>query len=372
MHGPRAFRAVTAYDAALAGGLAVLAAVETFGAGGSEVVLRTALAAGTAAGLLVRRTNPLGSATWISAGLAAETLLTESPDQIGVLLAVVIGAFSVTARSNAREGLAGIGLLGLAISLSIALDPSDSISNIPPTLVLFLLLPAGFGMAVNRRSRRVAELEVMATELARRAQAAGELERRRIARELHDVVSHAVTLIAVQAEAGRSVLDGDHQRADAAFEAIGLASRDALAELSSLLRLLKSDVPVSADRPRMAELAALLDGARTAGARVSLAGPLPEVVFESKIDHCLVRVVQEGLTNALRHTSDPDVTLGLDLECSSVVVRVISQGTPHRSAYGGSGRGIDGLRERVEELGGTLTAHGSEQGHFELTATIPR
>ena len=113
--------------------------------GGEQVALRAALAALTVSGLLVRRTAPGLSATWIAIGLAVESLVTESPDQLAVLLAVVISAFSVAAWAPLRDALMGLGLLALGISLTIAVDPSDELSNIAPTLLMFLVVPAAWG-----------------------------------------------------------------------------------------------------------------------------------------------------------------------------------------------------------------------------------
>lgn len=358
----------TVPDVVLALVLTVAATTETVADGGDRLVLKTLMAALIPLALCLRRTRPSTSALIVAVGLTFGSLVTESPDQIAVLLAVVVSAYSVAAYAPTRDAVTGLALLGMAISISIAVDPSDELSNIPPTLALFLALPAGLGFAFHRRTRQLEELVDRVDSAERAAAVAVEAERLRIARELHDVVSHAVTLIAVQAEAGAAVLDTDVDSARRSLIAIGDASRDALAELHTLLGLLGEPerTEVGAD---LAHLPALVDSVRSAGVRMTVErAPLPGLPPE--VDHLAYRVVQEGLTNALRHSRSPEVGLQVAFDEEQLRVRLESSGTPHRSAYGGSGSGLAGLRERVEDLGGRLTTH-AEGDVFVLEARLP-
>lgn len=160
------------FDLALAVVLAALAVVETFAAGDGHStsfnIARASFAALTVLTLAARRRWPGFMALGFAAGMTLESLVTESPDQMAVLFAVVIASYSVVAYSDTREGALGLGLVALAIATAIALDPSDDLANIAPTLVLFLLLPGAFGFAWQRRTRDVSELStrVNAAELA--------------------------------------------------------------------------------------------------------------------------------------------------------------------------------------------------------------
>lgn len=361
------------WDLALAAVLLAATVVETALATDDDVLLRILLASLSPLGLLWRRTQPALSVALVSLGLASESVLTESPDQIALLLGILVSAFSVAAYADRREALLGLGLLAAAISLSISLDPSDSVSNILPTLALFLGLPAGLGFAFGRRGRDLKALAGHNEVLRREAETAVEDERRRIARELHDVVSHAVTLIAVQAEAGQALLDEDPDGARRALAAIGATSRDALAELHAMLSLLREPVDSSPDAPAgLARLAALVEGARAAGVGVSLTEDGPAGALTPAVDQTAFRIVQEGLTNALRHTLSPRVDIALRHDPTALHLRVDSTGSTHQSSYGGTGSGLAGLRERVLALGGTFEAGPRAGSGYSVVATLPR
>jgi len=302
--------------------------------------------------------------------MALESVLAESPDEVPVLLALVIVAYSVTAHAPRRIGLTGAGLLAMAVTLAIARDPSDSLDNVLPTILLFVAIPAAVGMSVNRGQRDIAALTLETEALTREADEAVDAERRRIARELHDVVAHAVTLIAVQAEAGSAVLDTDPEAARRSLDAVGNVSREALVELHRLLDLLGDGEPTQPDSG-LERLPALVAGARAAGLTVEVSELGARRVLPATTDHCAYRILQEGLTNALRHASGSRVRLSLDYDDRRLALTVDSLGTRHTSAYGGTGRGLVGIRERVLAMGGTLSAGSTESGGFRLHATLP-
>jgi signal transduction histidine kinase len=249
----------------------------------------------------------------------------------------------------------------MALTVTIAADPSDSVSNIPLSLVLFVGLPFAIGFVVRRRATDVAELQG-------EAERAVGAERRRIARELHDVVSHAVTLIAVQAEAGRSVIETDRAAADRALASIGQVSREALDELARLLAVLDEETPGS--ESGLAALPALVAGVQATGLHVDLDHSAPSPVLDPEVDRCAYRVVQEALTNALRHTAGGHVNIRVSQSSGSLDVEVRSEGRQHTSSYGGSGRGLTGLRDRVLALGGTFET-GPRDGAFVVRAVLP-
>jgi signal transduction histidine kinase len=353
-------------------GLAVAAAYESLtNTDAPHPEIRAVLGALACLTVVARRTFPALAAATFAAAITAESLTTESPDEAAILVAILLVSFSVPAHAPRREALLGMCLLVVALSWSIATDPSDSVSNIPISVALFIGLPAALGLVMRRRQEDIAALTLEAEALGREADAAVELERRRIARELHDVVSHAVTLIAVQAEAGQAVIEADPDAARRSLESIGQVSREALNELSRLLAVL-DDGPATED-PGLARLGTLVAGVRATGLRVELtddaSGEPPPL--DPATDRCAYRVVQEALTNALRHTSGGRIEVRIARAAGPVVVEVSSHGRPHRSSYGGSGRGLTGLRERVLSLGGSFDASPTDSG-FVVRAEIPR
>jgi signal transduction histidine kinase len=365
----RVSRVLPPVDVALAALLAVAAVAETLANDSApDPVLRATLAGLTLLTLSVRRTMPAVAAALFAAGMASESLVTEPPDELAVLVGCLIVAYSVAVHAPLREALLGGALLSMAVAIAIALDPSDSVSNIPPSVLMFVGLPFGVGLLMRRRQQHIVALTLETEALAREADAAVDVERRRIARELHDVVSHAVTLISVQAEAGRSVIDDDPASARHSLEAIGQVSREALAELGRLLSVLHEDD--AAGESGLANLVSLVEGVRAAGLQVDVEAD-PPGPLDPAVDRCAYRVVQEGLTNALRHTSSATVRVVVAREPEQLSVTVTSEGRGHTSSYGGSGRGLAGLRERVAALGGTFEAAAPGADRFTLHAVIP-
>lgn len=362
----------TPRDLVLMLALAVAAAVETLAVTGhGQPVLRATLSAATMLGIALRRTHPLAGATLVAVGVVTESVVLGPAEELAVLAGVLVAMYGVAAYSPLRDALVGAAVLGMAVAVAMSMDPSDSPASIPPTLLIFVAVPGGLGISVHRRRTEVAALRLESEALSREADAAVDAERRRIARELHDLVSHAVTLIAVQAEAGQSVIDRDVTAARRSLEAIGAVSREALGELGRLLALLRDEETTPDATSGLDRLSALVQGARAAGLTVvveeqGVRRPLP-----CAADHCAYRVVQEGLTNALRHAAGARVSVEIRHLTDEVRVRVDSTGTRHQSAYGGTGHGLVGLRERVLALGGTIEAGPTPSGGFGLSATLP-
>lgn len=357
---------------ALAVGIALLSAVDSvLNDSAPSPVWRGTVAGLAMLGLCLRRRRPLAAVAVLCVGVTAESILWESPDEAGVLVGLILVAFSVAAYAPLRDALVGAAMLGMTEALVIALDPSDSLANIIPTIGLFVVAPMVIGGTVQRRQRDLAALTLETQALAQEMVAAVDAERRRIARELHDVVSHAVTLVAVQAEAGRATLDTDPEATRRSLGAIADVSRDALTELDRLLRLLREEETANDELAGLARVDALVEGARAAGLTVSVERAGPRQELAPAVDQCAFRVLQEGLTNALRHSSGGRATVSIVHLPGAVRLEVDSDGRRHRSAYGGTGRGLAGLRERVLGMGGSLEATPTDTGGFSLRATLP-
>ncbi|GAA3005163.1 histidine kinase [Kitasatospora albolonga] len=234
-------------------------------------------------------------------------------------------------------------------------------------------------------ARRATAEAQRATAEARRATAEAERaaaeERARIAREMHDVLAHAVVLMTVQAEAGPLMVEHAPHRALAAFEAIANAGRDATVQLQRILTALgtgEDDPAPRAPQPTLAELPALVDGVRRTGLAVS-----HEVSGEPRrlppdVQLAVYRAVQEGLTNAVRHARAASVAVRLHWQEGELTVTVTDDGpgpaaTPTTAPTTGGGRGLAGLRRRAAGCGGTATAGPRADGlpGFELVLRLP-
>jgi len=211
-----------------------------------------------------------------------------------------------------------------------------------------------------------------------RGQAAME-ERARIARELHDVVAHHVSMVAVQAETARLTTPGMPPQGQERLAAIGDTARDALTEMRRLLGVLRSDAPGDAERapqPGLDRLAALLDDARNAGTSVRLVVHGRVAALPPGIDLTAYRIVQEALTNARRHAPGAAVEVEVAFGDDVLQVRVRDDGVggDDVSGVGGSvveGHGLLGMRERAAMVGGTLRAGAAPGGGFAVEADLP-
>jgi signal transduction histidine kinase len=208
-----------------------------------------------------------------------------------------------------------------------------------------------------------------------RARRAVLVERTRIARELHDVVAHHMSLIAVQAETAPYRLSDLPESARAEFSSLSGVAREALAEMRRLLGVLRYDQPAGlAPQPQLSDLPALVDAARRAGVSVKLAVPPVMGDVPSGVAVCAYRIVQESLSNASQHAPGAAVSVSVGHEAGVVLLRVANEpGGPAGPSRGepGSGHGLTGMRERVALLGGSLSAGPSDGGGFVVSAVLP-
>ncbi len=212
------------------------------------------------------------------------------------------------------------------------------------------------------------------TELERARRAVLE-ERTRIARELHDVVAHHMSLIAVQAETAPYRLSDLPESARAEFGSLSGVAREALAEMRRLLGVLRYDQPAGlAPQPQLSDLPALVDAARRAGVAVELAVPPAMSDVPSSVALCAYRIVQESLSNASQHAPGAAVSVSVGHDAGAVQLRVANgPGGPAGPSPGepGAGHGLTGMRERVALLGGSLSAGPSAGGGFVVSAVLP-
>ena len=270
----------------------------------------------------------------------------------------------------------------IAVSTAMILAVADDLIEGEPISVFgFSVAVVVLGWYVGRRVRGRGEylrlLEERAAYLERErhaaAQRAVDEERARIARELHDVVAHRVSMITVQAGAAQTVATGDPERAIRAMKDIEEAGREALAELRQVLGVLRSDeqrenlVPVHG----LAEIPDLVAEMRNAGMHVSLSSNGIPDALPAKVDLASYRIVQEALTNVLNHAGPaPEAEVRLSTRDQMLTIEVTDRGSA-ASTLPGSGQGLVGMRERATLLGGTFEAGPRIGGGFRIMARIP-
>jgi signal transduction histidine kinase len=244
----------------------------------------------------------------------------------------------------------------------------------PATLgTIALLFVAAYAMGTGARARRdrISMLEERAQRLAEEREAAEVRERERIAREIHDIVAHSVSLMVVQAEAG-AVLAGEPDKAAATFETISETGREAMHQLDRALGVLRGDGPTRRPAPGLADVPELVEQARRAG----LAATFTEIGSSRPVSPDLgaatYRLVQEALTNTIKHARAGSVAVRLEWRETTLEIKVADDGRGPSPGDSGSGRGLTGMRERVEVFGGRLhTGPVAAGGGFRVTAVLP-
>jgi signal transduction histidine kinase len=314
----------------------------------------------------------------VASGLAIAALGLP-PETLGV--AILVAVYSVAAYGD--RWVSPVGLATAAVgSAAIQLTPSRFQWPTPliNTLVIGAAWLLGHFVGVRRRyiarlEERTGELEQARAELARRAVVE---ERLRLARELHDVVAHAMSVIAVQSGVGAHVADTQPKEAAKALAAIEATSRATLTELRRLLGVLRQDSEPQASLspvPGLADLEGLLAEVAKAGLAVRLRvegtpSPLP-----AGVDLSAYRIVQEALTNVVRHAGPARAQVVVDYGDQEVRVEVTDDGrgaaTSASDGRRGTGHGLVGMRERVQAFGGDLEAGPGPGGGFRVAARLP-
>ncbi len=237
--------------------------------------------------------------------------------------------------------------------------------------------PWALAQALRTRGHRAdalaARAERLEAERERSEAKAAEAERARIARELHDVVSHSISVIAVQSQAIRRRLGPEHEREAADLAGVETAARQAMAEMRRLLGVLRADgerLPL-APNPGLAQLPRLVEQVRGSGldVEVSVTGqPLP---LPPGVDLAAYRIVQEALTNAIKHARSARATVEVRYDGGAIALTVTDDGTGPNGDGRNGGHGLLGMRERVSLYGGTLETGAAREGGFRVHAVLP-
>jgi signal transduction histidine kinase len=287
----------------------------------------------------------------------------------------LLGAFCLAGIRQQRPELWWMWALTLIPwGLWLTADMADLNGPASATLIFTAVVIAVDNVGSRLRAQHALATQTERTEEERARRAVLE-ERTRIARELHDVVAHHMSLVAVRAETAPYRLAGLSEPARAEFGSLSEEAREALAEMRRLLGVLRHDQPADlAPQPELADLPSLVDTARQAGLAVELSVSAALDHVPSGVGVCAYRIVQESLSNASQHAPGAAVTVSVGHDRGAVLLRVVNgPGGPADPAGNGHGpgHGLTGMRERVALLGGSLSAGPSPDGGFVVSAVLP-
>ena len=320
-----------------------------------------------ASGVLYRRRSRPLVVFGVTLGAAVLSLGFDEVDMIGIAMLVALYSVGRHVTDNRWSSIALGGALAF-VTISSLMD-AETVAAIGFGVILtFSVWYVGRRLRIRRE--RAAQLERERAAEARRAIAE---ERTRIARELHDVVAHRVSLMTVQAGAAKTVADDDPESASQAMHEVEKAGRQALDELRHLLGVLRPEAGGEALGPQsgLADVARLVDRYRAAGLDVSLTMEGPQLDLPARVDLSAYRIVQEALTNALKHAG-PGARAEVRLSTGGrhVTIEVFDNGRG-ATILPGSGHGIVGMRERALLLGGSLHVGPRPGGGFQVVARLP-
>jgi signal transduction histidine kinase len=321
--------------------------------------------------LLLRRRLPLVAPVSVFLVLAVEALVTvdavtdSQTNTLAILAAFGIAGAHPDIRAAVAAAALGYGALGVIMSLQTV--PVEAV------VLMFAFAAAawGIGRAVGERGRRAEHLEKRADRLVREQEAAVAGERARIARELHDVIAHSVSVMTVQAGAARLLLDEDPARAREPLLSVEETGRQALGEMRRLLGILRADEQPKAlaPQPGVGDIGTLVDQLRGAGLPVDVVVEGEPQALPPGIDLAAYRVVQEALTNALKHAGAARAVVSIRYRGTALELSVVNDGRVPRNGRGG--HGLVGMRERVALYGGEFEAGARREGGYAVRATLP-
>ena len=322
----------------------------------------------------LRRRRPAAVLVVVAAATAAASLL-DDPGRQGSLagfLALMLAFYSAGAWEDARRGLiVGAATLAASGALFLAAEGGGDLGTAIALALAWL---------VGRELRRHRDAAAAERERAARLERTGEErvratvveERARIARELHDVVAHSVSVMVVQAQAAQRVLEGEQRTAREALGAIESSGRQALVELRRLLGLLRrtSEGEGLVPQPSMQHLDALAEEMREAGLPVRIEIDGKVLPLAPGVDLSAYRIVQEGLTNVLKHAGKAHAEVRVHYRPDTLELDIVDDG-PGDGNGQGAGQGLVGIRERVALYGGGVEAGRRPEGGHRLHAWLP-
>ena len=344
----------------------------------TEIALNCAVAVALGVLLVFRRRIPLLLLVLMLASALAEPLIGESGNGEFFGLFVLVAVYTAAAHTESRRMWLAGAMTAVMAGVVAVNDPEPL--NLGGAIFFGLLfgIPWIVGRMVHHRRQREIALEERADALEReqeqRARAAVAEERQRIARELHDVVAHAISVIVVQARGGRRILDAEPAEARGAFDTIERTGHEALGEMRRLLGLLRESEgePALAPQPTLARLEELVQQVRDAGLPVELAIEGEPTELPPGVDLSAYRIVQEALTNALKHAGPANARVTVRYADDNLELEIADDGSGSAAGNGdGGGHGLVGIEERVAMLGGELETGEGPTGGYAVRARLP-
>jgi signal transduction histidine kinase len=340
----------------------------------NKAIIPFALAAPPA--LFLRRRFPLGAPTATFAFLVLFAWVSnQAGNDLSFPFFTAIAAMAIFGASEDRRvAYAGLPIAFAALGYVVH-EFHNGIGDVP-WIASFFIAAWLAGFILNARSRQTAELRERAARLEREreaeARAAVAEERARIARELHDVVGHSVSVMTVQASGVRRLLHADQEREREALLIVEQTGREALAEMRKLVGVLRrpEEAPALAPQPSLEHLDKLVEQVRESGLTVDLKVEGEATNLPASVDLAGYRLVQEGLTNTLKHAQAKHAEVLVRYGNGEVEVTVADDGNG-KGGGEGSGHGLVGLRERIAVAGGELDAGPRTGGGFQIRARLP-
>jgi signal transduction histidine kinase len=360
-------------DVLIAGGLLAWALLEALTVEGPGTpVTKVLVALGFTAPLVFRRRHPVLAVLAITAVVFLRAALSEVAYEGSMPFpCLLVGAFSIALYAHpARLAIAAAPLPALAFVLAVALgDFAGEQSSTDYVIIPFFALGAWTaGWLVRRRAAGLARALAAQPEIARGAVAE---ERARIARELHDIVAHSISVIAVNAGAAEAQLRVDPDAAERHLAAVRRTAGEALGDMRRLVGVLREEEPVLAPQPGLARVGDLLREARDAGLPVDFEQTGPADPLPPGIDLAAYRIVQEGLTNVRKHAGRVPARVRLHRDAHRLRISVDNDAGARPATDGPPGHGLVGMRERARLYGGEVVAEPTPDGGFCVRATLP-
>ena len=327
--------------------------------------------------LFFRRRFPFGAPLAVGAGVVIASFADNRlvPFDLIPFLAGASAVFLLAQRPDPRQAVAGLAMAVGVEAIVVHNDPKGQIGQLIFVSLLFAVVWI-VGFSLGRKFAEADEARERAARAERereqRARDAVAEERARIARELHDVVGHSVSVMTVQASGVRRLLRPDQEREREALLTVERTGREALAEMRRMVGVLRrpEEAPALAPQPSLEHLERLVEQAREAGLPVDLRVEGEAIALPAGVDLTAYRLVQEGLTNAMKHARATRAEVFVSYGDGQIEVVVRDDGTGAGNG-GGGGHGLVGMRERVSVYGGDLDAGPRPGGGYQLRATLP-
>jgi signal transduction histidine kinase len=350
-------------------------------------VLNTVLLLLATLPLAVRRRTPTLVFGLVVSAVVVQATWVDAPrsDQppVQCWVALLVACFSLGAHAEQRRAVVAATAAGVVfLGQQLGLHAAGYGTKVEDMVMSLFILAASFGLGLALRGQQVksallaSRAERLEREREQRARLAVAEERVRIGRELHDVVAHAVSVMVVQAQAANRVLDGENRSAREALDAIETTGRQALAEMRRLLGAVRAqnEEPDLSPRPTLAGLDQLAAEVREAGLPVHVRIEGEATALPPGVDLSAYRIVQEALTNTLKHAGPATAEVIIRYDPEGVEVEVTDDGAGDHGrpiTRGSGGHGLIGMRERAQLVGGSVNI-GPRQGHgYVVRARLP-